>query len=319
MASGDDVDVDNSTLQEYEIEALTAIYEKDLIIDEDSKNQFSIVIRSPQQDKDVTLQVTFPPDYPKISPPYYQLSAPWMKREDKIDLYNKLENIYCENIGENIIHRWIDKISEEVEMIISNEEKTESKKQLNKSKLQLHSPSKPTICIKEPNIYHGEPITERKSTFQAHLARVSNVEEAKFTLLKLKENRKIASATHNIYAYRIQNTENTLIQDCEDDGETHAGSRLLHLLQILDVKNVIVVVSRWYGGIHLGPERFKHINNVARDLLQQHNFILQQIKMAEGFSKWMCYRLHKEYEIGIDRWGTSISPWASSQRTIVRT
>ncbi|XP_067142631.1 protein IMPACT-B-like isoform X2 [Centruroides vittatus] len=265
------------TLHEYEIEALTAIYEKDLIIDEDLKNQFSIVIRSSQQDKDVTLQVTFPPDYPKTSP-YYQLSAPWMKREDKIDLYNKLENIYCENIGENIIHQWIDKISEEVEMIISNEEKTESKKQLNKSKLQLHSPPKPTIHIKEPNIYHGEPITERKSTFQAHLSRVSNVEEAKFTILKLKENRKIASATHNIYAYRIQNTENTLIQDCDDDGETHAGSRLLHLLQILDVKNVIVVVSRWYGGIHLGPERFKHINNVARDLLQQQNFILQQKK-----------------------------------------
>jgi putative IMPACT (imprinted ancient) family translation regulator len=30
---------------------------------------------------------------------------------------------------------------------------------------------------------------------------------------------------------------------------------------------VLVVVSRWFGGIHLGPKRFAHITNVARDLL----------------------------------------------------
>jgi hypothetical protein len=35
-------------------------------------------------------------------------------------------------------------------------------------------------------------------------------------------------------------------------GESAAGGRLLHLLNILDVQNVCVVVSRWYGGILLG-------------------------------------------------------------------
>ena len=35
----------------------------------------------------------------------------------------------------------------------------------------------------------------------------------------------------------------------------------------MDVINAVVVVSRWYGGIQLGPDRFKHINNVARTLL----------------------------------------------------
>jgi putative IMPACT (imprinted ancient) family translation regulator len=32
---------------------------------------------------------------------------------------------------------------------------------------------------------------------------------------------------------------------------------MLHLLDILDVENVLVVVSRWFGGIQLGPDRFK--------------------------------------------------------------
>ena len=59
-----------------------------------------------------------------------------------------------------------------------------------------------------------------------------------------------------------------LLQDCDDDGETHAGGRMLHLLEILDCQNVLVVVSRWYGGIQLGPDRFKHINNAARNVLE---------------------------------------------------
>ena len=36
----------------------------------------------------------------------------------------------------------------------------------------------------------------------------------------------------------------------------------------MDVRNAVVVVSRWYGGVHLGPDRFKHINNCARTLIQ---------------------------------------------------
>ena len=62
-------------------------------------------------------------------------------------------------------------------------------------------------------------------------------------------------------------------QDCDDDGETGAGGRLLHLLQIVDAENVMVVVTRWYGGVHLGPARFTHINNAARALLDQYGYI----------------------------------------------
>lgn len=34
-----------------------------------------------------------------------------------------------------------------------------------------------------------------------------------------------------------------------------------------------MVVSRWYGGIKLGPDRFKHINNCARNALDKKGFI----------------------------------------------
>ena len=80
--------------------------------------------------------------------------------------------------------------------------------------------------------------------------------------------RKFQRATHNIWAYRIQNTStNALYSDNDDDGETAAGRRLALLLDTMDVNQAMVIVSRWYGGIHLGPARFRHINNVARELI----------------------------------------------------
>ena len=40
--------------------------------------------------------------------------------------------------------------------------------------------------------------------------------------------------------------------DCDDDGETAAGSRLAEILRIMGVTGVAVIVSRWYGGTKLG-------------------------------------------------------------------
>jgi putative IMPACT (imprinted ancient) family translation regulator len=39
----------------------------------------------------------------------------------------------------------------------------------------------------------------------------------------------------------------------------------------MNAQNVVVIVSRWYGGIHLGSERFKHINNAAQQVLESNN------------------------------------------------
>ena len=71
---------------------------------------------------------------------------------------------------------------------------------------------------------HGEPFTDRKSTFQAHLAHVVTTDQVKQVLGDLKKNRKITNATHNIMAYRIYHEDtDTYAQDCDDDGESCAG------------------------------------------------------------------------------------------------
>lgn len=89
-------------------------------------------------------------------------------------------------------------------------------------------------------------------------------------LQKLKRNNKIARATHNIYAWRItQLIDNKEFNqhDCECDGEFGAGPKLLRLLEQMKISNTIVIVTRWYGGRHLGPDRFRHINNLAREVI----------------------------------------------------
>ena len=122
------------------------------------------------------------------------------------------------------------------------------------------------VLVGVPDIISSETITLKKSTFQGHGAVVHTMDDVKKVLKKLKQNKKVSQATHNIVAYRLAGVkENTYIQDYADDGEIHAGGRLMHLLQIMDVKNVVIVVSRWYGGILLGPDRFRLINNVARE------------------------------------------------------
>lgn len=76
-------------------------------------------------------------------------------------------------------------------------------------------------------------------------------------LSHLMSDRRIARAAHPIInAWRCE-VGDVLHQDNDDDGESAAGGRLAHLLQIMEVKDVLVIVTRYFGGIHLGPDRFK--------------------------------------------------------------
>lgn len=119
-------------------------------------------------------------------------------------------------------------------------------------------------------LFHGEPLTDRKSVFQAHVARVTCLEDVDEVLRQLRQtSRKVATATHNSFAYRVR-VADTVAQDVDDDGEKGAGKCILFVLQQVGVMNCVVVVSRWFGGVLLGPARFRHIGKVTRDLIEGH-------------------------------------------------
>ncbi|RPB03874.1 UPF0029-domain-containing protein [Choiromyces venosus 120613-1] len=142
------------------------------------------------------------------------------------------------------------------------------------------------------------PLTEKKSVFIARAILVSSPDQAKTYLRGLLTDKKIAKATHNISAYRIKDTlKNVTFQDNDDDGETAAGGRLAHLLQVMDVWDVLVVVSRWYGGVKLGPDRFRCINAAAREALVLGGWVKEEVKKAGKGGKGWGYRgVHRAFE-----------------------
>uniref|UniRef100_A0A8C7H3F1 Impact RWD domain protein n=1 Tax=Oncorhynchus kisutch TaxID=8019 RepID=A0A8C7H3F1_ONCKI len=252
-----------------EVEALSSIYGDEWCVIDEAARIFCIKITD---DIDypklkACLQIILPHDYPSAAPPVYQINAAWLRGPDRKTLSNSLEELYVENTGESILYLWVEKVRE---FLLEKSQSTDTGE--NRMSRLLDNEELPHIKL-------GETITERRSTFQPHLAPVVTPRQVRMVLDKLFENKKIASATHNIYAYRIYCEEKqSFLQDCEDDGETAAGGRLLHLLQILDVRNVLVVVSRWYGGILLGPDRFKHINNSARNILVQEGYTSSAVR-----------------------------------------
>ncbi|KAH9598264.1 Impact [Trypanosoma melophagium] len=117
-------------------------------------------------------------------------------------------------------------------------------------------------------VWAGTPITDRKSKFVAHMARIRNEKDVRDVVMHLRQEKSIAEAAHpTIYAYRYIDSVGVVHQDCDDDGETGAAGRILFLLEQMKVNGYVIVVTRWFGGILLGPDRFKHIMEVSRNML----------------------------------------------------
>lgn len=79
-------------------------------------------------------------------------------------------------------------------------------------------------------------------------------------------------ATHCMCAYRTPSHTTGTITGQNDGGESGSGDRLSRLLELSGSENVVVVVSRWYGGVKLGSDRWKRISEVAKDVLDKGGF-----------------------------------------------
>ena len=123
-----------------------------------------------------------------------------------------------------------------------------------------------------PQIVEGEVETVKKSKFVAFAAIVHSEEEADAFRDHLLQDKRIAAATHNMFAYRIKRADGTLVEKRDEDGEHGAGDKMLYLLTALGEVETAIIVSRWYGGVHLGHDRFKIIVRVARDVLEGETF-----------------------------------------------
>ncbi len=116
--------------------------------------------------------------------------------------------------------------------------------------------------------YFEKIITDRRSVYAVSVGRVETREDIKAFLKKTKKLKNHHKATHHSWATRIAR-DGVMYESKNDDGETGAGQVILRILQKKNVVNIVVCVTRWYGGIKLEADRFKHVQNATLFALEQ--------------------------------------------------
>ena len=93
-------------------------------------------------------------------------------------------------------------------------------------------------------------IVEKKSRFIAHVQAVDSVEEAQEFIEAVKK--KYWDARHNCSAFSVG--EMNPLTRCSDDGEPGgtAGKPILEVIQGSGIRNIVIVVTRYFGGTLLG-------------------------------------------------------------------
>lgn len=103
-------------------------------------------------------------------------------------------------------------------------------------------------------------VTDRGSKYAVSGGKVTSRKEADAFLKELKRSKKFAKATHNTWAALM--ADGTPLKS--DDGESGAGLVILRMLEREELKDHIVVVTRWYGGTKLGGDRFRRVQDCVR-------------------------------------------------------
>lgn len=132
---------------------------------------------------------------------------------------------------------------------------------------------------------------EKKSRFITFVSKVSSREEA-FEQLDSITKREVG-ANHNCSAYIIGNPSCPEAIHCSDDGEPSgtAGKPLLNILIHENIGNVVVVVTRYFGGIKLGS------GGLVRAYSKGLKMALDEIEL-EGFvaQKKVTISFHYQFE-----------------------
>nr|OQO27243.1 hypothetical protein B0A51_05502 [Rachicladosporium sp. CCFEE 5018] len=126
------------------------------------------------------------------------------------------------------------------------------------------TPSPPSA---EPPIFRSAPISDRESTFIGLFSPTLPPKD-------LQHLAEIKPASHRVLAWRRESNQQSLthakqyVTGHDDDGEKYGGSKVEKVLISMGVTGSCVV-ARWYGGVMLGPVRFTHMENAAREAVQK--------------------------------------------------
>ena len=114
-----------------------------------------------------------------------------------------------------------------------------------------------------PMLQIEDILRDRGSRYAVSGGPVAGRAGAEAFIAELKRSKKFAKATHNSWACVLSDAGAVK----NDDGEAGAGAVILKMLEREGLVDHIVVVTRWYGGVHLGGDRFAHVVTCMRAYL----------------------------------------------------
>ena len=131
--------------------------------------------------------------------------------------------------------------------------------------MSIHTTSFPFSDYIEPYeefILYEQIIEDRGSRYSVSTGKVLGREDIKKFLTTLKSPKSYKNADHHSYAARILH-DKAIYETKSDDGETGAGMVILRIMQRRNVANAVICVTRWFGGIKLEGDRFKHLQDAT--------------------------------------------------------
>ena len=128
-------------------------------------------------------------------------------------------------------------------------------------------------------------IVQDKSIFEGYTAAVSSYQQIRKLYIKMKLIQ--PAARHIVCAYYLPGEDTHYTQGFCDDGEPAAGRTAMNLLLENHMVNRVVFISRKYGGIRMGSDRFECYASAARNVLKDNpkNEVLKMDQMVKPKEK----------------------------------
>lgn len=121
----------------------------------------------------------------------------------------------------------------------------------------------------------SRPITLKDSTFIARATHISDPAQRKVLMQSLfADVPALKTATHNAWAYRLRPpsdaaTNARIREESFDDGESGCGDLMLRVMRESGTVDTLVVLTRWFGGTMLGPDRWRLMRNCVTAVLAE--------------------------------------------------
>ncbi|KAK8100693.1 impact protein-like protein [Apiospora kogelbergensis] len=120
----------------------------------------------------------------------------------------------------------------------------------------------------------SSPVTSKDSTFIVRATKLEKLSQRQDRLQSLFTTiPNLRGADHNAWAYRVKKPDmfgsHVIREDSFDDGEGGSGDFMLKIMRETNTLDTLVVMTRWYGGTMLGPDRWRIIRQCLKEALSE--------------------------------------------------